>query len=211
MSYITDRRIPDPEFLADLNSIISVINANKTTLGISTAEVTSLTNAINNYSTQLTAMNTARAAAKSATVQKNSARESVADLVGSWAKVWRANPAISDSLLALLMMAPHNTPGTSTPPSTPTDLVAMDKGNGQVQLKWKRGNNPSGTLYWVEFKLATGAWKLLVGAKKTATVATCTQGQQISFRVSAVVDEMQSAPTAPVTLWTGGGALSVAA
>ena len=117
--------VADAEIVSAMNMILPQINTNKLTLGMTATQVTDLTLLCNNFITQYGVANTAKATAKSAVSLKDSQKRIARNALLSWAKAWRANPAVPDSLLELLLCAPHNVQPTHNPPVTPTSLVAF--------------------------------------------------------------------------------------
>jgi hypothetical protein len=124
--------------------------ANAATLGLNPANLTELLNAANEFNADLQSWIATSTAAKEALVNKNQQKAASKAVVSKWAKVFRANLAIPDSLLAELMLPPHKTPGTKTPPSQPTNLVADADGLGLVKLRWSRNGNNATTVFEIQ-------------------------------------------------------------
>lgn len=202
--YITELRA-DPALVAALNTILPLINTNKTTLGMTAQQVTDLTNLCNAYITQYNAANTARLAAKAAVASKDANKKTALTSLYSYVKTWRANAAIPDSLLEQLMVAPHNVSGTTTPPVTPLDLVAFSDGQGNIELRWKKSTNKSGTQFVIEQRTSpTEDWTLAGVTTKQKYELTRTPGEYVAFRIIAVRGGMTSNPSIPVSLWDNG-------
>jgi hypothetical protein len=200
----------DAEFVAAMQSALPLINTNKTTLGMTAQQVTDLTTLCNTYIANYNAATTAKAAAKAAVSSKNSSRKTATNSMFSYVKAWRANQAVPDSLLAQLFCAPHNSNPTHNPPTTVTELVALAGGTGEIELKWKRGNNKSGTQFVVERRSsATADWDFAGVTTKSTFASESTPGQYVAFRVISVRSGKTSAPTAPVILWDNGSSTTL--
>jgi hypothetical protein len=192
----------DAEFVAAMQAALPLINSNKTTLGMTTQQVTDLTTLCNTYIANYNAAITAKAAAKAAVSLKNTARKSATGSMFSYVKVWRANTAVPDSLLTQLFCAPHNSTPTSTPPVTVTELVALASAQGEVQLKWKRGTNKQGTQFVVERRASASAdWEFDGVTTKASYATEWAPGDYVAYRVISVRSGKTSAPSAPVSLW----------
>lgn len=113
---------------------------------------------------------------------------------------------MSDQLLATLMLPPHSTPGSKTPPTTPTDLVANGDGNGLVQLRWGRNGNTPVTVFEVWYRTSpTGEWAVLGSTTKLKFDYQWNPGEYIGFRVTASRNGLTSPASTPVVLWEPGG------
>ena len=196
----------DQELLTALTNIIPILNAQKATLGLSTQQVTDITNAINTYQSGYNANVTAKNAAKASTTTKDLNRKACMNIILPLCKQWRANLAVPDALLEQLFLAPHNNTPTKTPPVTPTGFKATVDGQGLIKLAWKTtGNKPTGTLYIVETRFsATADWDVDGAASRGAYEYEGVPGQYVAFRVYAQRGKEKSQPTLPIVLWEGG-------
>ena len=209
--------MPDPtskyitEVVADseLNTALQLFNAtaaaNAVALGLTPPNLTEIANASSGFTTNLNAWAGAKAAANLAHENKDIQKKSSKAVISKWAKVFRANNAISDALLDQLMLPPHKTPGTKTPPTTPLDLVANANGEGLVSLKWKRNGNTSTTVFNIEWRLAPGTnWNVLDSTTKAKYDYQANPGQYIAFRVTAKRNGLNSPASVSVVLWEDG-------
>lgn len=193
----------------DLNVALANFNtvciANATTLGLKTADLAEIAAAATGFNTNLNAWVASRSAANNAKDVKDTQKSTSKNVVSKWAKNFRANPAVPDALLSQLMLPPHKTPGSKTPPTTPLDLVANANGQGLVKLTWKRNGNTSGTTFIIETRNSASApWAMLDGTTKTKYDYQASPGVYIAFRVSAKRGTLTSAPSVPVVLWESG-------
>ena len=195
----------DPALVAAVQQILPVVSAQKTVLNMTTQQVTDLTNLANAYIAQYGASNTAKAAAKSAVASKDTAKKAMTNSLYSYVRQWRANPGVSDALLAQLLCSPRNTSGSSTPPTMPTELTAFANGLGDIQLKWNRNGNKSGTVFLVQSRFApNGEWVTINATTKVSDKLTAEPGNYIAFRIVAVRGGRSSNPSVPVSLWEDG-------
>lgn len=196
----------EPEFIQALNTVLPVISAQKTTLGMTAQQVTDLTNLCNAFIASYSTATTAKLAAKSAVATKESQRKAAQNSLFAWVKQWRANTAIPDALLEQLMVAPHKTPGTKTAPTTPTSFQAVPNGLGVVKFTWDRNGNTSSTTFVIESrKSPTDDWAVAFTTTKTKFELQVTPGQYIAFRIYANRNNTNSVASAPVILWENGG------
>lgn len=202
--YITEEN-NDTRLNNDLTSFSNVATLNKVALGLQTTDLTEMTTLFSAYSSALTATATAKAAVKSSVEQKDINKKAAKQFVSKWAKIWRANNAISDPLLDQLMLAPHKTPGTKTPPTQPTNLVATDDGLGLISLKWRRNGNTPATTFAIESKASPSAdWVMIDATTKTKYEFQATSGMPIWFRVVAKRNGQSSPASTPVSMWESG-------
>ncbi|MGE0000663.1 MAG: hypothetical protein AB7F50_05840 [Fimbriimonadaceae bacterium] len=197
-----------------LASFAQTCAANAGPLGLDPSEVIEINNAANNFDTHLLDWQNARNAAKNALTRKDGQKEASRGVVSKFAKRFRANPAVSDPLLASLMLPPHETPGTRTEPTTPAHLVASGDGNGLVSLRWGRNGNTQATVFQVWYRTSpTGEWAALGSTTKTRFEHQWSPGEYVGYRVTASRNSFTSPPSTPVVLWepAGKGALLLAA
>lgn len=185
---------------------VPVIIANAATLGVDPADIDALSAAYSSFNTSIGAAATAKANAKATVTAKNKNKQSARALLRQYAKIWRASPAVSDQLLNQLFLAPKSTPGTQTPPTTPTGLTFSATGNGQITLRWKRNGNRQGTTFLIQTSdSASGEWNTFEATTKTSFVYNGTPGVAVWFRIIARRDGVSAAPTLPVSVWAGSG------
>ncbi|MBS1714152.1 MAG: hypothetical protein JST30_07420 [Armatimonadetes bacterium] len=212
--YITEI-VADAEFNLAMINFGAVCSSNAAALGLTPANLLEISAAQTSYTTNLTSWVAARSAANLALENKDIQKKATKVIVSKWAKTFRANPAVSDALLDQLMLPPHKTPGTKTPPTVPMDPVANGNGQGLVKLTWKRNGNIDGTTFVVETRSgADQPWTFLDSTTKARIVHQAEVGAYIGFRISAKRNGLTSPWSVPVVLWEDGVAepqLSVAA
>lgn len=203
--YITEIQA-DGALNTALASFAQTCTAQATPLGLSPGDITEITNAATNFDTNLLAWQSAKNAASNAVTAKDGQKATSKAVVSKFAKKFRANPAVSDQLLASLMLPPHSTPGQKTAPTTPINLVANGDGNGLVTLKWGRNGNTAATVFEIWYRLsATGEWAVLGSTTKAKFDYQWTAGTYIGFRVTASRNGQTSPASTPVVLWEQGG------
>lgn len=213
MTYITEET-KDALLAQDMNVFLANANTYKTVLGITPAQITALSTLCEDFQGALTAVASKKAELANVTADKNEKKALARASINSYAKIWRANNAIPNSVLDALLVPNHNYGGTSTPPSTPKDLTVTINTQGVVTFKWNRSGNVSGTVFLVESaSSATGDWTTLDITTKTKTEFSPAIGQEIWLRVTAKRAGQSSAPSLPFSLWANGSGefLSIAA
>lgn len=201
MAYITEERA-DTLFSTDCATFVANATANKATLGVTPEQLEAMTTIFDAYSASLTAANDAKAAARAAVSAKNAAKSAAHDEVMNWAKVWRADASIPDSILADLLLPPHVTPGTKTAPSTPTNFTFTITPEGVVQLSWKRNGNRSGTVFNIEGSSdGTSGWTVVGTTTKAKIALAGSPGTTWYLRVVAIRAGQSATPTNPVVVW----------
>ncbi len=212
--YITEIE-KDGDLRSAANNFIQTVDANQTVLGMTAAKVSALNLLVVNFGNGIDSANAARDAAKTATEDKNDARSALKSSISSYAKIWRGNSAVPDSLLTNLQLPAHNTPPTTVNPQIPTDLSYSVNASNVVTLKWKANGNKFGVIYIIETAEGlAGPWTIfeLTGQRKFEFIAT--PGETMCFRIIARRNGKSSAPSTPITLWGGGSGettLSIAA
>ncbi|MCE9557460.1 MAG: fibronectin type III domain-containing protein [Armatimonadetes bacterium] len=204
----------DSLLVPELGTVLSVATANKTSLNLDSAALAELGKVFGDYQSSYNAAVTEKGTLKSVVATKNANKKAAKALVAKYAKTWRANPAIPNSLLDALLMPNHNTQGSSTPPTTPQFLPMEVSIAGVVTLKWQRNGNNNTTIFNVETaESLAGPWTFLDSTTKTKLDYSGTPGTQVCFRVVAKRNGQTSSYSVPITLWGGGNgaALKVAA
>ncbi len=204
--YITEIK-KDGDLRTALNSFIVTVDTNQADLDISAGQVSALNLLISTFSQNLDESQTAKDAAKSAVSKKDGAKSDVRASVASYAKTWRANASISDSLLTALQLPTHSTPPTSLTPKQPVDLNYSIDSMGLTTVKWKSNGNKPGVVYIVETAAAgTGPWTTFDVVTSRKITFQLDAGESVSFRVTARRAGQSSSPSVPISVWGGGGA-----
>jgi hypothetical protein len=185
-----------------LQSFQATCSANALALGLDPADLAEITGAATGLNTKLNAWTAAKSTAGSARQAKDAQKSTSAAIVSKWARVFRANQSVPDSLLEQLMLAPHDTPASQVAPAEPLDLVARGNGNGNIKLTWRRNGNIYGTVFVIEYRTSAGGPWLQLGTSTRRTFETqWTPGTYIGFRVTAQRRGVQSPASTPVALW----------
>ena len=184
----------DEEFQRWVSNFATVANANLIALGLTSAEVTQLTE----YAAQVRAaadvQEQRQEAAKSATTALRLVRAEAYSVAVFRAGAIEVNPGISEDLKTALGIPPRK-PRTVTPPVTPTEL-SVDVLNTTHVLRWDPTGNIRGTRYLIE---ACGdepgaAWRTLkVTGRTSFKNFDQPLGVRVNYRVRATRAEMDSA------------------
>lgn len=209
MSYITDN-LSDGQLNTALANFNTVCIANSVALGLSPADLTAIAAASTTFATTFNAATAARAAAKNAVEAKDLQKKSSKATISKYAKVFRANAAVPDNMLASLMLPPHKTPGSKTAPTQPLNLFGNADGNGLVNLKWSRNGNTNGTTFLIEVRTdPQGDWSISGSTTATRFAYQAVPGSYIAFRVTATRRGLLSPASFPFALWENGGGQSL--
>lgn len=205
MPYVTEIDA-DAELSAALNQFQVTCAANAAALSLTPANLTEIAGMATSFTTSFNAVVAVKQTAKSTVEAKDIQKKASKAILSKWAKTFRANQAVPDSLLDSLMLPHHKTPGTKTPPTQPTNLVASADGLGLVSLKWSRNGNNQRTQFLIETQTTPGGpWSVSGGTLKTKFQFQANVGEFIGFRVVASRDDQQSQASVPVQLWVNGG------
>ncbi len=211
MNYITEER-SDALFLVQLPNFLATVTNNLPTLGLDIPDVDDLIAEIGAFDDAMENVVTTKAVAKSAVSAKNAARTIIKARIARYAKTWRANLAIPDSLLAELNVPPHQTQGSSTPPVTPTELSYSINTENVISIRWKRNGNKPGTVFNVETSSnGVSGWTVAKTTTTSKVTFNGTPGVTIYFRVVAIRNGQLATPTMPIVVWptTGPGDVSI--
>ena len=199
--YITEIQ-GQAQFADALNSFNAQCIANADSLELTVPQLAEIQQAANKMTQKLNDWFAAKEAAHQAGIDKNAELLTSKGIVAKYAKTFRANPLISDALLGLLMLAPHNPPKTSTPPTQPGQCNATGDIQGFATLKWGRNGNGSGTIFKIEYRnQPSGPWALLATTLKSTYSYQAIPGEFIQFRIVAQRKGQSSPPSLPATLW----------
>lgn len=206
--YITET-VNDLALKSAFNTFSSVCAADAAELGLSPAEVAEIATAAAQYESDILEVIAAKAKLSSVVRNKDDQKAASRDLISRYAKRFRANPEISDVILTKLQLAPHETPGTHTKPTTPLALNATSDGQGNIKLIWDRNGNRQTTVFQIEVRYSpSDPWQMLGVTTQAKYRLRSTPGSFISFRVFAHRNSLVSPAGTPVTLWHEGQAVA---
>lgn len=202
--YITEVQ-GQTQFADALNSFNAQCAANADVLKLDPAQLAEIAQAATKVTQKLDAWFEAKEAANQAGIDKNDEIKTAKGIVSTYAKTFRADPTISDALLGLLMLAPHNPPKTSTPPAQPTGVLGTSNGLGLIDLRWHSNGNKPTTMYRIEYRTnANAPWQFLANTSQRRFSYQWTPGTYIAFRVIAQRGTEASEASYPFVLWDGG-------
>lgn len=204
MEFVT-QKMGDAEYLASLKVFYDAAQLYADTLGLDKPELTELQAQIGQFEKQLQETQAAKNALKATVTEKDAQRDVVRDLVGTFARRWRADENIPNEILAGLRLAPHRSLPVRSAPAPVTDLVITANGEGELSLRWNRNGNVKGTLFMVETAPnGSGPWVLLDSVTSTKFSILGEPGVPIWFRVRTKRRGLTSVACLPVSIWAGG-------
>jgi len=160
-------------------------------IGLSAAEMTSMSAKIAAAAAALEAHNQAKQASKDATVALHAAVRAMGDFGSTLIKQIRAK-AEQDGpqVYVTASVPPPATPTTVAAPGTPFDFVVLlIAANGALQLRWKCTNAPNGpgVYYSIERRIgSTGSFVLLgtSGARKYTDATVPAGTSRVTYRIT---------------------------
>lgn len=184
----------DADFLTFGTTLAQTLTANPTTYGITAAQATAVTNAVNQVGQALQDVNALKAELASAVDQKDALRTSAEQTIRSLARQIQANPGVTDDQKSQAGLPVYDTTPTSSAPNAPTDLVVKANASGMHELSWKRNGNPSGTSFIIECRKGNETnWSFVKVVQRTRYEHTGnTPGQMVVYRVRAQRGEQES-------------------
>lgn len=200
--YITEEQ-SDGKLLVAMTTFLANAEANENALGLDAESIGAMTLAFTAFRTKVDAASAARAASVQATAEKNDEKADARALIAQFAQEWRANPAIPDSLLDLMMVPNRQNNGTRTPPTQPNTLK-ITIGGGETSLSWNKNGNKYGTVYNIESASSpNGPWTTFDITTRSKITFEWPAGTSIWFRVSAKRNNQTSAASQPLALYPG--------
>lgn len=199
MSWIATR---DDALAAQGVNLASNVDAQASSLGLTTPEAADLEAKANAFVADLQAKTAAEQAYRKAVAD---AKASAADLrrtMGILNRKVQANPSVSDALKLQVGFPVYN-PNAPATPKTPLNLTANIEGQSSVLLRWKRNGNPSTAIFRIEQQLLSGPWTQIgTTANLRFRFSTTSPGTPMQFRVIAQVRTLTSTPSATAGLWS---------
>lgn len=167
-----------------------------------------------------TAFNTAIAVALDADQLKLSAYQSkfaqraeVLTILSSITKRVYGDPNVDDGALTKAGFAPRPGKPQFTTPNVPTNAAATVVGPTDVQIKWNRNGNVSGTQFIVEQQTPTGWIQIASTGSSKFIHSGITAGEAQTYRVYAQRGNRRSFNSNEATIWSSseGSGLTLAA
>ena len=190
--------LPDAEaqYKAWLDNFVAQCELNATVLGLSPAALSVISDEFNDYGSIYASANSAKEVLKGLTTEKIKNRQKMSATVRSYAKLWKANPAIPRTVIGALGI---QTSSTSGPVVTVTGLDVVGCDDGVNKLSWNRSSNSPGTMFIVEYRLdGVTNWTFAGAVTKTSFAHDeQTPGVTVWYRIIATRAGVNSAPCAP--------------
>jgi len=181
----------------------SAVAANPAVYGLTQPQADKIVTKMTNFSTKLSASDTARDLAQSATAEKNESRsdaeKDLREIIGIIYKF----PDITPALLEAAGLPVHDNTHTTIVPVEPEELEAKADDKGNVYLNWSAGGNKQNTMYVVEFKRDPAAEFSFVDVVTATKYVHKGQpaGIRTSYRVKAKRGDLVSNPSQVVVLF----------
>jgi hypothetical protein len=194
----------DEAFLLWLEQFLSNCDNYQSALGLTAAQLSSLTNANAEFDAGYHGLLSARLACDNALQFKDTSRVAAEAVVRKIAQQLRANPNVSNALLAQLGLDPRTKPSRQAPLNDPTLLTAtVNPDAGTVTLSWKPNGNRKGTSYVIErLDTVEGVWTpVSLSSRTRETLDNIVAGVQETYRVRAARRSELSNPSNPFTIY----------
>lgn len=184
-----------------ITTFASVATANFTALNMTSSQALQLTGLATAFTTAYEDSQAQKALAQGAVANKDEVRAIAQASFQAAGKFVNANNNVPTPLKAELGITV--TPSEIVAVSPPTDLVAVGYDTGYNKLVWKRGGNTPGTAFVIECRIGSAIdWNFVSMTTKTKFVHTGqTPGVQITYRVYAQRDDLQSMPSNMAVLY----------
>lgn len=196
-----------PELVGMVTTFASVAAANASQLSLDPAEITGINTQKTDFTNAVNDQLAAQAASAGAVAAANQEKADTVALLSQYNAEFKANPAVSDELIAQLGLPPRNHGGGSIPVYVPANLSALGCSNGVNALRWEANGNAQGTTYLIECAYdGTQDWEIV----DASTVLKYdhegqTPGRPAEYRVSAKRSSDRSAPSNTASIYSGGG------
>jgi hypothetical protein len=188
---------PDGEAAAYGERVVAAIEADEASFGLLPADSLALRAKLDAFKTKLAASDAAKAAAKTAVADKDTARDEFEAALRPTVQRVQLNPVVTDAIRVGAGLPVRDMVRTTSAPIAPRDLVAVADASGSADLKWNANGNASGIRFVVQKKPA-GALEFSNVDVVTATklrVRGLTVGQRCEFRVLARRGSADSGPS----------------
>jgi hypothetical protein len=188
--------LTDAELEAFADNFAAFASANAGTLGLSPAQVAELQSLADDYSADREAQIAAHNAARAATESKKSSERALVAQISTYSSMWRANPALPESLLLGAGIQRRKPARAQRPLFEPTGLAIHSVRSHKVRLVWDRNGNASDTMFVIETRTGNDqSWTVAgVTVRKSYDYLADSLAQPIAFRVTAMRGERKSAP-----------------
>lgn len=184
-----------------ITTFASVATANITALGMTSGQALALTGLATAFNDAYEDATEKKTAAQGAVATKDLIRATSEEQFRAAGKLINANMSVSTALKAELGISV--TPSVVSPVTPPTELVAIGYDTGFNKLTWKRNGNMAGTTFLIESRLGGSAsWSFVAVTNKTKFMHSGQiPGVEITYRVTAQRDDLQSMPSNQSTLY----------
>jgi hypothetical protein len=195
--------IKDAELQAWLANFASGVTKDAELLGFTTADVKNLEDRVTEFADSVGNVNVGKTAFEAAVVTKQTTRSLTEAEVRELVRRIQANPNVDNAVRVNLGITVKSDARTSTPPTTPTDVIVQPLSNGVNLLVWSRNTNKPNTQFLIECKSpAADGWAFVAVNTKTRFSHTGqTHGPPLLYRITAQRAEQGSLPSEPVMVY----------
>lgn len=202
----------DRDLQAWLVNFLAVAGANLETLGLTSADLSSLSGDTSDMGTSLTAITALKAQLEGEVADKNGFSRSAQSEARGLVKRIQATVGVPDSLKLSLGINPGTGVRTHNPPVQPAALLATPQADGTNSLKWHKMGNKATTQFVVYAKPLTGGVSVSTDTGWTMVGQTTraafqhrgvTPGVPMAYKVQAMRADLASEPSLPATVYTG--------
>ncbi|MEX2244084.1 MAG: fibronectin type III domain-containing protein, partial [Fimbriimonadaceae bacterium] len=189
--------LTDAELEAYADNFAAFADANAAALGLSPAQVAELQSLAAGYKDDRLAQTTSHDAARAATETKNASERALVAQIGTYAGMWRANPALPESLLLGAGIQRRKRARHRRPLFAPTGFAIQWVRSHKVRLVWNRNGNESDTLFVIETRTGVDPTWTVVGVtmRKSYDYLADSVAQPVTFRVTAMRGSRRSEPS----------------
>jgi hypothetical protein len=187
-----------------LDNFVAKCELYETQLGLNADEFLSIANGALAFDNALNTTTALKDELKGAVEDKSDKKAEISAIVRTFARQWKADPAISPSILGALGITSSTTYG---PVVTVTGLQVNGCANGVNELRWNRTGNAPTTIFFVENRLAgSTTWGFVAAITGTRfNHMGQTPGQEQYYRVTSIRAGVNSAPTPQVGVYIPEG------
>lgn len=202
---------PDAQLQTWLTNFAAKCGEYDSELGLTSTDLLLIDGQTDTFSDDYNAQFAAKEVLKGLTETKDKSRKAVTATVRSYAKQFKANPAVTPAILGALGITTSSSAG---PVVTPTGLTVTGISTGVNKIKWNRAGNSNGTTFIVESSFDGNNFNFVGAVTRTSfSDEGNTPGETQWYRVFATRAGSSSAPCAPVAVYGPGssGAIHLAA
>lgn len=193
----------DADLQGWLTNFLAAVKQDAALLGLSPADVGNLESRVDDFSSRLGSVSAGKTTFESAVAAKTTARGLTETDVREYVRRIQANPDVDNALKVSLGITVRSDTRSTTPPTTPTGVLAQPFASGVNLLEWNRNNNKPGTQFVIECKPPLAeTWVFAAVSTKTRFSHTGqTPGAALLYRITAQRGGESSMPSEAVMVY----------